>query len=112
MNPDVAGHLRSLSEAQFIISEINKLSIEKQKAEMRTQYGLHEKHNPLLSLSVDLYQSIPVETLHTVLLGPHTYLLKELMVSLTSYQKQQIQARVNAYDQTGLPFKLRGNICR
>ena len=34
----------------------------KQKAEMRTQYGLHEKHNPLLSLPVDLYQSIRVES--------------------------------------------------
>ena len=59
---------------------------------MRTQYGLNERHNPLLSLPINLYQSIPVETLHKVLLGPYKYLLKELMVNLTSYQKQQIQA--------------------
>lgn len=59
MNHDVVDHICSLSEAHLIMSEI---PTGKQKAEMRTQYGLHEKHNPLLSLPVDLYQSIRVES--------------------------------------------------
>ena len=102
----VVGHLCSLSEAHLIeICEINKRSTEKQKAEMHKQYGQQERQNPLLSIPIDLNQSIPVETLHTVLLGQYKYLLKELMVYQTSYQKQQIQDQVNAYDQKGLPFK-------
>ena len=79
---------------------------------MRTQYGLSEKHNPLLFLPVDLYQSIPIETLHSILLGPFKYLLKNQMAILSSKQKEEILARLRAFDQSGLAFKLKGDICK
>ena len=91
---------------------MQKQPTEQLKAEIRTQYGLRHVHNPLLTLSVDLYQSIPVETLHTILLGPLKYLLERQMTLLSLAQKQEILARIQAFDQSGMPFKLKGNICR
>ena len=79
---------------------------------MRTQYGLSEKHNPLLFLPIDLYQSIPIETLHSILLGPFKYLFKNQMAILSSKQKEEILARLRAFDQSGLAFKLKGDICK
>lgn len=58
------------------------------------------------------YRSTPVETLHTVLLGPYKYLLHSLMGHLTSAQKEDLQARLSSFDFTGLDYKLSYNIIR
>ncbi len=36
--------------------EIRELSTETAKVALRTEYGLNEHHNPLLTMPVDLYQ--------------------------------------------------------
>ncbi len=54
--------------------------------------------------------SVPVETLHTVLLGPYKYLLKSVMPTLTSLQKQQLLAKMSTFNYSGFKGKVLGNI--
>lgn len=56
------------------------------------------------------YRSTPVETLHTILLGPYKYFLKDFMTKLTSKQKLEFRALVNAFDCSGFDMKIVGNI--
>ena len=58
------------------------------------------------------YSSTPVETLHTILLGPYKYMLRSLMERLRSSQKEEIQARVEVFDFSGFDTKLSYNLCR
>lgn len=58
-------------------------------------------------------RSLPVETLHTILLGPVKYLLKELMDRLLPAEKSTIECRINAFNFSGLNGNVNGKaICR
>ena len=61
---------------------------------------------------ITVLRSTPVETLHTVLLGPYKYLLRSLMGRLSTKQKNEIQARVANFDFCGIDYKLTYNLCR
>ena len=61
---------------------------------------------------ITVLRSTPVETLHTVLLGPYKYLLRSLMGRLSTKQKNEIQARVTNFDLCGIDYKLTYNLCR
>ena len=56
------------------------------------------------------HRSTPVETLHTILLGPYKYLLKTTMSTLSAQQKQEILARMTAFNHSGFDGKVLGNI--
>ena len=51
-----------------------------------------------------------METLHTILLGPYKYLLKEVMSRLSQHQKVEILARMAAFNYSGINGKVLGNI--
>ena len=51
-----------------------------------------------------------METLHTILLGPFKYLLKEAMASLDATQKREVLARMTAFDYSGFDGKVLGNV--
>lgn len=55
-------------------------------------------------------RSAPVETLHTILLGPYKYLLKVAMSSLNARQKKEVLARMAAFNYSGFDGKVLGNI--
>ena len=57
-------------------------------------------------------RSMPVETLHTVLLGPYKYLLRSFMGRLSTTQKDEIQARISSFDFSGCEDKLSYSLCR
>ena len=59
-----------------------------------------------------LYRSTPVEYLHTILLGPYKYLTASLMNRLTTKEKQEIKARLVAFDFAGFDKKLSTSICQ
>ena len=61
---------------------------------------------------IDIYRSTPVETLHTILLGPYKYLLRTLMGHLTSAQKDDLHARLATFDFSGLDYKMSYNLIR
>jgi hypothetical protein len=50
-----------------------------------------------------------VETLHTILLGPYKYLLKVAISGLTMPQKQEVLARMSAFNYSGFDGKVLGN---
>jgi hypothetical protein len=55
VNPHVCGRGRTKQDALVQIGNIQQQGTESGKKECRTKYGLKETHNPLFSLSVDLY---------------------------------------------------------
>ena len=55
------------------------------------------------------YRSTPVETLHTILLGPCKYLLHKLMASLS---KKELHAQLQAFPLSGIDEKVLGNLTR
>ena len=54
--------------------------------------------------------SAPVETLHTILLGPYKYLLNSAIRSSTSLQKKQLLVRISTFNYSGFKGKVLGNI--
>ena len=58
------------------------------------------------------YRSTPIETLHTILLGPYKYLLRKIISKLTVQQKDEVSARVSTFPSSGLKYKVKSNICR
>ena len=52
-----------------------------------------------------------MEILHSILLGPIKYMLKEFIPSLNSQQKMEILARISSIGQSGIEGKVYGNIC-
>ncbi|KAL5518246.1 hypothetical protein EMCRGX_G003946, partial [Ephydatia muelleri] len=67
--------------------------------------------NSLLFIPADLFKSLPVEVLHTKLLGSCKYFLKCVMPKLSKEQKQQALARVSAFNMSGFTVKMHGNVC-
>jgi hypothetical protein len=112
VDPTVTSRRRSKSESLDICTQISMACDVKAKENIKTSFGLTGKTNPLFELDVDLFQSTPIECLHTILLGPYKYLLRHVMENLTSTQKVEISARLNAFPFSGFKYKLKANICR
>eukprot|EP00731_Ephydatia_muelleri_P014018 Em0007g1328a len=93
-NPDTVCAPRTKAVALQQIAQISALLTEALKVEMRKRFGLWEDYNPLLYIPADLNLSIPVEVLHTLLLGSCKHFLKEVMPNMSAAQKREIQARV------------------
>eukprot|EP00731_Ephydatia_muelleri_P011829 Em0006g723a len=88
-------HLQDMALQQ--IAQINALLTEADRVEiwMRKSFGLREDYNPLIytCISADLYLSIPVEVLHTFLLGSCKHILKDVIPKMSPHQNREIQAR-------------------
>ncbi len=59
-----------------------------------------------------LYRSTPVESLHTILLGPFKYLLNSVIPTLNGRQKQEVLARIRAFHYSGFKVRLHCNVVR
>ena len=114
------------------MTEIQSKHTAKEKAILKTKYGIKDTANPLLELPLDLHwyglineklqdlvkqsifihSSTPIETLHTILLGPYKYLLRSLMGRLNTAQKAELEARIESFDFSGFENKLSYNLCR
>lgn len=55
-------------------------------------------------------RSTPVESLHTILLGPYKYLLKNTIPILSRRQKEEVLARIRAFNYSGFRVRLFGNV--
>ena len=56
--------------------------------------------------NLSLSRSTPVESLHTILLGPYKYFLAELMDKLEPNEKRKIEAKLASFPQSGLPYQI------
>ena len=104
-------HTRKNEITDTIWSERNTKSI------ASTSIGspqVYHYYNKLFAISFLLLscRSTPIETLHTILLGPYKYLLRSIMGRLSTIKKNEIQARVMSLDFSGLSTKLSYNLCR
>ena len=52
-----------------------------------------------------------METLHTVLLGTCKYLLRSFMSKRNKGEKDEILARMSAFNSSGISTKIHGNVC-
>ncbi|KAL5515795.1 hypothetical protein EMCRGX_G001015 [Ephydatia muelleri] len=82
-----------------------------ERKRLRTLYGTSEE-NHLLQLPVDLHQSTPIESLHTLGLGPYKYLLREKMEQLSEKQRKEVVARIAALPSSGLTGGISSDISR
>ena len=58
-------------------------------------------------------RSTPVETLHTILLGPSKYLLHNLLMSsLSAEDKKKLHAHLQVFPLSGIDEKVLGNLTR
>ena len=55
-NPGCVSSTRNKTQVEEQMRRISSESTEAEKKKKRTQYGIKEKSNPLLSLPIDLYQ--------------------------------------------------------
>lgn len=60
---------------------------------------------------INALRSIPIEVLHTLLLGSCKHFLKDVMPKMSAQQKREIQARVRAFNPSGFSTKLHGSVC-
>ncbi len=122
---------KELAKSQF--EDIAKQPNESRKAALRTQFGIKEHDNPMFTLTVDMFRlitkikeltqfiatspnptlfcrSTPVETLHTILLGPYKYLLKVFIARLSTQQKREVLSKMSAFNYSGFEGKVLGNV--
>lgn len=67
----------------------------------------------LLSVQILIhYRSTPVETLHTILLGPYKYLTRVVMGQLNNAQKMEVLARMQAFKYSGIKGRVYGCITK
>lgn len=57
-----------------------------------------------------MYRSTPVESLHTILLGPYKYLLKATIPLLSLAEKEEVLARIRSFNYSGFGGRLIGNV--
>ena len=65
----------------------------------------------LLLYPIYIYSSTPLETLHTILLGPYKYLLHSLVGHVSNAKKKKIQVRIESFNFSGFDTKLSYNLC-
>ena len=53
-----------------------------------------------------------METLHTILLGPYKYLLKVTIPRLSGQEKQEVLAKMRAFNYSGFDGRVFGNVIR
>lgn len=113
-NPDIVCALRSKEEALQQMAMIKSQRTEQEKVEMRKSFGLREDENPLLHVSIpaDLYMCIPLEVLHTLLLGTCKHILKIMMPEFSPKIRKEILARIKAFNTSGFSTKMYGNVCQ
>ena len=133
-NPDIVCALRSKEEALQQMAVIKLQCTEQEKIEMRKSFGLREDENPLLYMYPSLLTStsmckefsgdytnnfnksinrcIPVEMLHTQLLGTCKHILKIIMPEFSPKIRKEILARIKAFNTSGFSTKLYGNVCQ
>ena len=58
------------------------------------------------------FRCTPIESLHTILLGPYKYLLRHTMAKLSADKKREILARISAFPYSSFTGKIRTNICQ
>ncbi|XP_064407340.1 uncharacterized protein LOC135352102 isoform X2 [Halichondria panicea] len=112
VDPVDVSTLRTKDVSLSQMRTIQSARTESEKESLRTSFGLRERENPMLSLNVDLYQSTPVECLHTILLGPVKYLLKRFIAGLKKEQKAEVLAIVQQFNYSGFDVRLYGNIIK
>ena len=127
-DPTALGEPRSKVLTLEQMERIRSQRTAREKAILKTEYGVKVTPNAMLELPIDLHKyvgischvllkslhyctfilcrSTPVETLHTILLGPYKYLLRSLIGRLTTAHKEKIQARLSSFDFSGLDYKL------
>ncbi|KAL5515771.1 hypothetical protein EMCRGX_G000988 [Ephydatia muelleri] len=91
------------------LSQMQKIKLTTTQTEnrrLKTEYGVRQEENPFLDLQLDLHGSIPVEVLHTLILGPYKYLLRAKMATLSTKQCMEVAARVRAFPSSGLSMKV------
>lgn len=59
------------------------------------------------------HRSMPVESLHTILLGPTKYLVQKLMSRLPPDAKEEIEAKIDSFNFSGFDGTIKGSsVCR
>ncbi|KAL5494053.1 hypothetical protein EMCRGX_G015323 [Ephydatia muelleri] len=111
-SPDMVCVKRTKAIALQQITDILAQRTESERVEQRKAVGLREDDNPLLTMPADLYESTPVEVLHTLLLGTCKHILKILMPKFSAQQKREILARIRAFNTSGFNTKMYGNVCQ
>eukprot|EP00731_Ephydatia_muelleri_P034921 Em0086g5a len=105
-NKDMSYTLQDMALQQ--IAQINALLTEADRVEMRKSFGLREDYNPLLYIPADLYLSILVEVLRTLLLDSCKHILKDVYAKDVTTPEE---ARVRAFNTSGFSTKQHGSVC-
>ena len=118
--PEKLSRKRTKQLSQLQISAIRRQNSDAGKKVLSKRYGIRDDSNPLFKLHLDLHRfaalkiihnllhkvcsfdsSLPVECLHTVLLGPIKYLLNDLMNRLSVEEKRLVKCRIDSFNYSG-----------
>ncbi|KAL5496712.1 hypothetical protein EMCRGX_G013056 [Ephydatia muelleri] len=106
------GELRKKCDTMMQIRSIRSARCQADKKQLKKRFGISAEPNPVLELAVDPHESTPVEVLHTLLLGPYKYLVRNVMGRLTSAQKLEVLARISSFPFSGFAIRLTRNIAK